>query len=320
MARIRHSLLIPCAALVLSAAAAPAVSGQVADVLVLPDGALFVALDETPSSITVSAAPGRLSLALAGWTADGRTLIPHGDAGFSRLEITGDGFVLVGDFAEAHAELRTGGVLIRLGGVAENGFQDAPRQGSESDASASAQASSGDAAARAGAASPEDRDASVQAAARADAEVSARTGSTTDAATPASAEPGIPGDAASAPAAIPAAVPDRAPEPSAEAGACDAQAAALADAPWDLDRIVDQADCLVEAGEQRNAAGLYERVLAFQPEHFRAALGLARLRQQAGRYDDAARLFETAAGSALTDGEALSAGAAARRAREQGAR
>jgi tetratricopeptide (TPR) repeat protein len=101
-------------------------------------------------------------------------------------------------------------------------------------------------------------------------------------------------------------------------GPCDAQASALADAPWDLDRLTDQADCLVEAGEPRNAAGLYERVLAFQPEHFRAALGLARLRQQSGRHADAARLYETAAGSAMTDGEALAASAAARRAREAG--
>ncbi len=98
-------------------------------------------------------------------------------------------------------------------------------------------------------------------------------------------------------------------------GPCDPTAAAIASSPWDLDALANHAACLIEIGEYQNGAGLYERVLAFDPGHFQAALGLARLRERQGRRDDAARLFETAADAALTDGQALSARAAARRLR-----
>jgi hypothetical protein len=98
-------------------------------------------------------------------------------------------------------------------------------------------------------------------------------------------------------------------------GPCDATAAVIASSPWDLDALADHAGCLVQIGEEDNGAGLYERVLAFDPGHFQAALGLARLRERQGRRQDAARLFETAADAARTDGQALSARAAARRLR-----
>ncbi|MCP2670838.1 hypothetical protein NHF40_07855 [Maricaulaceae bacterium EIL42A08] len=99
-------------------------------------------------------------------------------------------------------------------------------------------------------------------------------------------------------------------------GPCDPTAAAIASSPWDLDALADHAGCLIGIGEFENGAGLYERVLAFDPGHFPAALGLARLRERQGRREDAARLFETAANAALTDGQALSARAAARRLRQ----
>lgn len=278
--------------------------------LVLPGGAVFVAMDETPSGLSFEASTDQLSVALPGWSGAPRTISPYGPAGFSRLRVTADGFVLDGAPAGASAELVQGGVLLRLGGSdpaltadAAAEAMPAPRiytiaQADSESAPAQAPAS--------GEAAP-DPDARPEPARR--QAWPADTGRTASA-----AELGAP-NAASANAA-----PAAQAEPDVAPGPCDAEAAALADAPWDLDLIVAQADCLLEAGERRNAAGLYERVLAFQPEHFRAALGLARLRQQAGRHGDAARLFETAAGSALTDGEALAAQAAARRAREAGER
>lgn len=103
-------------------------------------------------------------------------------------------------------------------------------------------------------------------------------------------------------------------------GPCDPTAAAIASSPWDLDALADHAACLIGIGEFENGAGLYERVLAFDPGHFPAALGLARLRERQGRREDAARLFETAANAARTDGQGLSARAAARRLRQDGER
>ncbi|MFP4519092.1 MAG: tetratricopeptide repeat protein [Oceanicaulis sp.] len=262
---------------------APAFAGEVADVLVLPDGSVFVALEQTPEAFEAESRAGRLAVTLGGWGAAPRRLAPFGAAGFDALFVTETGFVVEGEFAAAEAELREGGVLLRLDGAAPGhaGFdQPAPTGPASTPAPVFTRPADGPV-------SPgPDRD-----------------------------RPGPPAETAgrrTGAQELPAA-----PEPPAP-GPCDAQAAALADAPWDLDLIVAQADCLAEAGERQNAEGLYERVLAFQPEHFRAALGLARLRQQSGRHGDAARLFETAAGSALTDGEALAARAAARRAREQG--
>ena len=66
-----------------------------------------------------------------------------------------------------------------------------------------------------------------------------------------------------------------------------------------------------EGASTTDAATLYERVLAFEPGHYGAALGLARLRAAQGDTAAAAALFQTAADSARTDGEALAARSAA---------
>jgi thioredoxin-like negative regulator of GroEL len=100
-------------------------------------------------------------------------------------------------------------------------------------------------------------------------------------------------------------------------GLCPQTASRLADAPWDLSLLASHADCLAAAGETANAIGLYERVLAFDPRHFQAAIGLARLRAETGDHAAAATLYETAAGSARTDGQAVQARIAARQARER---
>lgn len=92
-----------------------------------------------------------------------------------------------------------------------------------------------------------------------------------------------------------------------QAAPCLDTAMALRDSPWDLAAMTLHADCLVVAEDREGAAVLYERVLAFDPTHFRAALGLARIREAQGRGAEAARLYERAASAALTDGEALAA-------------
>ncbi|MBI1263705.1 MAG: hypothetical protein GC187_03105 [Alphaproteobacteria bacterium] len=118
--------------------------------------------------------------------------------------------------------------------------------------------------------------------------------------------------------AIPA--PEAPATPAARAAAvnpaCAGVAEELEDAPWDLDLIAAQGACLAQAGDSADARVQYERVLAFEPEHARAALGLARLQEAAGELTAAAELYEIAARNARTDGEALEAMAAARRLRE----
>lgn len=100
-------------------------------------------------------------------------------------------------------------------------------------------------------------------------------------------------------------------------GLCPDTASRLVDAPWDLNLLSLHADCLASLDELDNAAGLYERVLAFDPRHFQSALGLARIRAEQGQHDEAANLFEVAASAARTDGQAVQARMAARDARER---
>ena len=97
---------------------------------------------------------------------------------------------------------------------------------------------------------------------------------------------------------------------------CPDSAARLADAPWDLNLLSTHADCLVSMGDSEGAVALYQRVLAFDPRHFQAALGLARILSDQGDHQAAAELFDTAASAARTDGQAVQARMAARRARE----
>lgn len=97
--------------------------------------------------------------------------------------------------------------------------------------------------------------------------------------------------------------------------ACAGVGQELEDAPWDLDLIAAQGSCLAQAGDGADAAVQFERVLAFEPEHARAALGLARLKEAAGDRAGAADLYDIAARGAQTDGEALEGMAAARRLR-----
>jgi len=211
---------------------------------------------------------------------------------------------LTGRFSGGQAVVREGGVLLTLHNVQGNvtparsvsshrdGDDEAAATRSETPASSPAPAPSGGAPAAMPASASQDGGASSS--------------PSQSASGPASPDP------AQADSGDPATL-----TPDAEAeGPCGPTAARLAEAPWDLNLLASHADCLVSMGEPDNAISLYERVLAFDPRHFQAALGLARIRSDRGEHEAAAALFDFAASAARTDGQAVQARMAARRARE----
>lgn len=93
--------------------------------------------------------------------------------------------------------------------------------------------------------------------------------------------------------------------------ACTQSGTALENAPWDMAAMSLHAGCLAEAGQRDDAATLYEQILAFEPEHYEAALGLAAIKADTGDVERARQLYMDAVRAARTDGEALSARALA---------
>lgn len=333
--------LLMASALVFAAPLAVAEADGVRDVMIVDRGGphVWIALDATPQGIEASSAPGRLSLTLAGLSLDeARRIIPV-NGGLLR-EVTaapGDGgaqLILEGEFSSAEAELRQGGVWIaldgRLSGQAEarapHAVADAGRRAADRDG-ASARPSAAEQETSTSTGPPRAADGSSQMIEPAPdagpaSEPAAETGAPRDGAPSREGGLSIPGREPTAPAD---ATPTDSAPPEADVsadpeqpGPCDATAAAVQESPWDLDALTRHADCLAGLGPaaRENAAGLYERVLAFDPTHFRAAIGLARIREAQGRGQEAAELYERAASAALTDGEALAARAAADRSRD----
>lgn len=310
------------------AATPAALADEVTDVLLLRgDQQLWIALDGEPDRLRVEARAGALRLSLAGFQpAQARTIAPASNTAVDAISIVpadmGADILIEGAFDLASAELRQGGVLIDF----TPGRYSAMAAASEPGGTAS----------RLETGEREDRAAGATGLTRG----SGQTAQLTDApaqpvddAPPTAAEPQAMRPASAAPErlsaasthepAADAAQPQRiepsqaaAPDPDVP-GPCDASAARVASSPWDLDALTVHADCLVEIGQVNNGAGLYERVLAFEPSHFQAALGLARIRERQGRRGEAARLYEAAANSALTDGQALAARQAADRLRDE---
>lgn len=208
-----------------------------------------------------------------------------------------------GAFSGGEAEVRDGGVLVTLTGVTG---QSAPIRRSPPRAPVSEQG-----AASAPAASPS-------------SEPAASSSSSSSSSSPsfASETSSGPQDLASAPVSAGSAAGTQAQmrelggDLMIDESVCPDSAARLVDAPWDLNLLSTHADCLVSLGDSEGAVALYQRVLAFDPRHFQAALGLARILSDQGDHQAAAELFETAASAARTDGQAVQARMAARRARE----
>lgn len=320
----------------------------VRDVLVVDrDGThVWIALAAMPERIDAQTGPGRVVLDLPGLSlTEARRIIPVAGGPLTRVTAmpaeAGARLVVEGDFNAAVASLRQGGIWIALDGRLDDAALMAAGE-SDQPGGWAAQALAGgdpdtgrDEIDARHVASPSSQDRAEPQPAPAGPRVTAAQGAV---AQPSSAAaPVDAGAAAAAPderseAALPSAPPgdgdpsgfeEAAPEAAVEAdpeapGPCDATAAAVQQSPWDLDALTRHADCLAGLGPdaRENAAGLYERVLAFEPTHFQAAIGLARIREAQGRGQEAAELFERAASMALTDGEALAARAAAQRSRD----
>lgn len=297
---------------------------DVRDVLVLDRGGprVWIALDGAPDGLTADSAPGRLSLTLQGYSVgEARRIIPMNGGLLTGMTVSpaqnGAALMLEGRFQSAEAELRQGGVWIVLDGAmndaagrvavdAEAYLDAAPHRSTEtpSGTSAMADASAG------GTGQP----GAEPAASMGDAGPGAPTALDADRsmpANPASATPAV--SAPAEPVSDPETAQAGIAASEAASAPCDGTAARVQESPWDLDVLAAHADCLVTLGQRDNAAGLYERVLAFEPTHFRANIGLARIREAQGRGQEAAGLYERAASAAMTDGEALAAQDAANR-------
>ncbi len=276
---------------------------------------LWLAFDAQPGEAALTLDPDGLTLRITGVSSAERRIEPARAAGVAALSLApeagGVRVRLTGAFDAASAEVRQGGVLIRLAG---DGFRADPPL----------------------AAAP-------RAALRPDEVRPA------DAATTTPSEPGGPRDgtqpegASPPPSTSPQAeradaapadqatsrAPERlwagvdgaaAPDPGAgePSGPCAQSEAGLREDPWNIAAMTEHAACLAGIDETAGAAALYARVLAFEPENYDAAMGLGAIRAEAGDAESARALFEQAAGAARTDGQALQARSAARRAGEAG--
>ena len=254
---------------------------------------LWLALDSQPRTMEFSTLDGVISLRIDGGACDARQIVPPAGRPVSRITLSGAGadscdIRLDGQWETASAHLAEGGIIVALEGVAVSvaspvlapavRVTERSSTGSEGPAMQTA-AGSGMAAAGSETA----------------------TSSQTDTATGDMSAPQTGTASRGAPVSL---------TPSA-GGVCAQTADNLEDTPWDLGVMAAHGNCLMEAGRTGEAQTLYERVLAFEPGHFAAALGLARIRASAGRLDEARELFQTAAGAARTDGEAMAARSAA---------
>ncbi|KAA5805010.1 hypothetical protein F1654_03165 [Alkalicaulis satelles] len=282
--------MIRMSALALTGLAASLVApaeAQLRDVMAADrDGAahLWLAFGTQPRSAVLEGG----ALHVTGVSDAARAITPAGPAPFSALSVTPDADGLRLELSGAgwiRAEVRQGGVWVQL---------DAPAGYSAPAPHLTARAP--DPASGPSPAEREEAHASIP-------DPSART------------DPALPDPSAQPPASTPAVPPSR--TALAAATACAASAQALEDAPWDMDMMIAHGACLAEAGDGSGGAELFERVLAFEPDHASAALGLARIKEARGEHARAAELYEAAARGSRTDGEALAAMAAAQRLRER---
>ncbi|RKR03919.1 tetratricopeptide repeat protein [Maricaulis maris] len=100
-------------------------------------------------------------------------------------------------------------------------------------------------------------------------------------------------------------------------GVCTEAAQAVAESPWDDDLLHAQAACLNDGGYHAAAASIYEQMLAFEPENFRATVALAEIRVEQGDEQAARALYDQAARHAISDAEAARARSRLRALREQ---
>ena len=262
-------------------AAAASASADILDVrLLAPESGaarVWIALEETPESIALREDADGAVVILSGASVSDRTwrLREGGPVSSLRARMEGGEAVLrlPAGFETAEAQRREGGVLLTFTGAAR---------------------------------------ASAPAVAQADAGPVSRLASAEDLDRMRSMDRSRPEPAPETSEPDPESEPEREPVPqTAAANACEETGAAMEASPWDIAAMTAHGACLTEAGEPGEAQLIYERVLAFEPDQFDAALALAEIRAARGDRAGASALFETAQSSARTDGEALAVRAAA---------
>lgn len=297
-------------------------SAELRDVLTRADGLngqVWLAFDEQPRSAELLRTAGSVSLMIGGVEVRNREVSPYRADLVSRVSITpvADGaLVELGQAAgwqDVRAELRQGGVLVSFsldapvaatsrpapsGPSATGEARTAPATDSQS---ASAAATHGEPAASVGgqAASGE---AGTTGHAPADPAPADEAGHE-----PAAEHSPAPGSHTSAPSSSAAPVNPVAAAASSATGECAETGAAVAENPWDDESLHRHAACLTQTGELQPAAVIYEQMLAFAPDDFRALIALAEVRAEQGETAEARELYSQAASYAISDAEAARA-------------
>ncbi|WP_291843965.1 tetratricopeptide repeat protein [Maricaulis sp.] len=274
-------------------------------------GQIWIALDDQPTGLASEVSAAGLTLVLDGVSLRARSISPASDTLVAAVTIDptdGGGVVRLlasRAWTGARAELRQGGVLVTMtvGPAAQVHIADGAMMPSAAPAA--------DPSAFGSVASDADATRHGEAAGATSVEVteSDRAAMLTPAPAPASA---------SAPARASASAPLFAANGSAAPtardgssvvppGVCAEAAQAVADSPWDDDLLHAQAACLSGDGYREAAASIYERMLAFEPENFRATIALAEIRVEQGETQAARDLYNQAARHAISDAEAARA-------------
>ena len=263
-------------------------SAELRDVLTRADGLngqVWLAFDEQPRSAELSQTAGRVSLMIGGVAVRTREVSPYRADLVSRVSITpvADGaLVELGQAAawqDVRAELRQGGVLVSFS-------LDAP----------------------VAAASRPSVPSHVPGAAAATAHAAADLAPADEAGhAPAAEQTSAPENHAPAPPASAAPANPVAAAASSATGECAETGAVVAENPWDDESLHRHAACLTRTGELQPAAIIYEQMLAFAPDDFRALIALAEVRAEQGETAEARELYSQAASYAISDAEAARA-------------
>lgn len=279
---MRHFLLLPCLFLLSSAA-----HGELTDLRatsVGTHGYVWFGFDNQPSQVAFEQTANGMRLRVQGVEVSSRSVSPaHTDLvqAVSLLAETGGVVIELAaarEWTGSQAEVREGGVLVSI----DLGAGNAPNLFANQSLPAHS--------------SPDEPD------------VPAQTEIAPAAAAADVAQAPTPADVAPEPTAtetVAVATSDPVPAPAMDE--CERLAQAVADDPWNERLLVPHAACLAQQGQTREANGIYRQVLAFQPENYAAAVGLAELEVQAGNADAALQLYRQAAGNARSDAQAAAA-------------
>jgi len=288
-------------------------SAELRDVLTSSDGLsgqVWLAFDEQPRSAELSQAAGSVSLMIGGVAVGSREVSPYRADLVSRVSITpvADGaLVELGQAAawqDVRAELRQGGVLVSftLDAPAAATSRSATPSPAPATTTAAASVAPADHGTDAGTshgqpASGSDSHAASGGAVSADEDGHA----------PAADDTHAPASDTSAPTSSTAPANPVAAAASNATGECAETGAAVAENPWDDESLHRHAACLTRTGELQPAAIIYEQMLAFAPDDFRALIALAEVRAEQGETAEARELYSQAASYAISDAEAARA-------------